>query len=640
MSDQDKSREELWEELRLLRERLTQEEGERQRAEKALRDSESRFQAFMDRCPLMAFMKDTAGRLVYINEPFQRFLRQPLRDILGKTAADFFPAKLARDIADHDAAVLAGNRAIEAVRQVPDPDGVVRQWLVSKFPFQDSAGRRLLGCIGHDVTDRVRAEEALRESRHRLQAMFDNALDAMVLADDAARFVDANPAACELYSYPREELLKLGAEDVALPAERGRVPKKWGLFLAAGRMAGAYTIVRKDGTPREVECRAVANVLPGLHLGVMRDVTERVRAEAALRRAQKMEAVGRLAGGVAHDFNNLLTVIGGHAALLLGRLAPDDPLAAHGQEIHRAADRAAVLTRRLLAFSRRQIIAPKVVDLNDLVRGLEATLRLQAGAGVGLVTRPAPGLDRVKVDADQVRQAVLDLVANALEAMPGGGTLTLETANVAVGESDAVRPPEVRPGPYVVLAVRDTGVGMPPEVLEHLFEPFFTTHDVGAGPGLGLAAVYGTVKQMAGHVEVDSAPGWGTTFRLYFPRAEPAATEPAAPTTTVLVAVAEEMIRRFLHTALSQAGHHVLDAAGGEEAPAVAARHPGPVHLLVADAADPGAGRLAAARPGLRVLYLTDDPAEPPAGGAATLVKPFTTEALLSRVREVLEHPG
>jgi PAS domain S-box-containing protein len=386
-------------------------------------------------------------------------------------------------------------------------------------------------------------------------------------------------------------------------------------------------------------------------LGVYADGTEQRRLEAQVRRAQKLEAVGRLAGGVAQEFNNLLTVVGGHAELLLSGLPGDGPQAEHVREILRAADRATALTRQMSAFGQFQpVLLVEAVDLNALVAGIEAMLRIVFGEGVALVTRLAPGLGRVRVDAGQLERMIITLAMNARDAMPAGGQFTLETRNV-----DAAGPWAA--GPHVLLAVSDTGCGMDEATRARIFEPFFTTKEVGKGTGLGLATVYGIVRANGGQIEVESTPGRGSTFLIYLPRldapvestATGAGAAPAPWKETVLLVEDEDMVRGLSRCVLGMHGYTVLEARHGVDAVEVAARHPGPIHLLLTDVVMPQMGgsqladRLAVTRPEMKVLFTSGyvenaairrDILEP---RAAFLPKPFTPDALARKVREVLD---
>jgi PAS domain S-box-containing protein len=387
--------------------------------------------------------------------------------------------------------------------------------------------------------------------------------------------------------------------------------------------------------------------------GVLRET------EAQLRQAQKMEAVGRLAGGVAHDFNNLLTVIRGYSELLLGRLAPTDAMRKDMEEIKKAADRASGLTRQLLAFSRRQFIAPKVLDLNALVSNMDGMLRRLIGEDiVELCTELDSSVGAVKADPGQVEQVIMNLVVNARDAMPKGGRLTIQTKNVTIGQGARLDAVGVEPGSYVLLAVRDTGHGMDAETRSHLFEPFFTTKEKGKGTGLGLSTVYGIVKQSGGSISVESAPGRGTTFRIYLPRVEKEvpvaaggfeAIDPARGRETILLVEDEPAVRGLVHETLRLHGYTVLEARHGIEALLTSTKYVGPIHLLLTDVVMPQmsgpevAEKLLTVRPGIKVLYMSGYPDHPvfDQGGVnretGFLAKPFSPHVLAQKVREILD---
>jgi signal transduction histidine kinase/CheY-like chemotaxis protein len=379
--------------------------------------------------------------------------------------------------------------------------------------------------------------------------------------------------------------------------------------------------------------------------------------EEQLRQAQKMEAVGRLAGGIAHDFNNLLTAIMGYSQLLLRKLSEDHPLRRYAVEIHQGGERASRLTGQLLAFSRKQVLQPKVLDLNAILTGLTLMLRRLLGEQIHMETRLAADLGMVKADPGQIEQVILNLVVNARDAMAHGGRMTIETANVTLDELSAAIHGEVKAGDYVLLSVTDTGCGMEPDTLQHIFEPFFTTKGRDKGTGLGLATVYGIVRQSGGGVEVMSKPGSGSTFVIYLPRAVEtvprpvvtAVTGPLAGSETVLLVEDEDAVRSLAAQVLDQHGFKVLEARNGEEALAAAERWPGKVHLLVTDVVMPGmsgpevAERLGKRQAELRVLYIsgyTDNAINDGTvleAGTGYLQKPFSTDALLHKVRSILD---
>lgn len=388
------------------------------------------------------------------------------------------------------------------------------------------------------------------------------------------------------------------------------------------------------------------------------DITANKRLEEQVRHSQKMEAIGRLAGGIAHDFNNLLHVIIGFAELTAESMRPDDPLLANIQGIDQAAERAADLTRQLLAFGRRQILEPRVIDLNNLVFNAAKLLQRIIGEDIEIATVPSPDLWPVKADYGRLEQVIANLALNSRDAMPNGGTLTLETANVILDESHVRQGMDVAPGPYVMLAVSDTGTGIRPEALPHLFEPFYTTKSVGEGAGLGLATCYGIVRQSGGFIRGYNLPDKGARFEIYLPAVKEGHAKSVLQTTdpsvrggdeTILLVEDERLVRQMAAQALRAYGYTVLDAQTGGEALVIAHEHVGEIHLLVTDVVMPHmsgrqvAERLRSTRPGIKVLYVsgyTDDTVLRHGAleeGAAFLAKPFTPSALAHKVREMLD---
>jgi signal transduction histidine kinase/CheY-like chemotaxis protein len=429
-----------------------------------------------------------------------------------------------------------------------------------------------------------------------------------------------------------------------------------------------YRYRHKDG--RWIDLEAVGcNLLHdpavnGIVLNI-RDITERKRAEeekavlhAQLIQSQKMESVGRLAGGVAHDFNNVLTVILGFAEFGIDDLREGDPLRENLEEIRSASERAAAITRQLLAFSRKQVLQPIALDLNAVATGLEKMLRRLLGEDIELAQVLGPDLGIVTADRVQIEQVIVNLAINARDAMPQGGKLTIETANVELDEEYAVLHASVKPGPYVLLAVSDTGHGMDEATMTRIFEPFFTTKEVGKGTGLGLSTVYGIVKQSGGNIWVYSEPGKGTTFKIYLPCDRSAVAAGSAPAArkipirggeTILIVEDEEALRGLAERSLKRAGFHVLTAADGEQALLLCEKHPKPIHLLLTDVVMPRmsgrvlAERLTTVRPAMKVLFMSGytDNAIVHHGilvpGTQFIAKPFGVVALAAKVREVLD---
>ena len=522
-------------------------------------------------------------------------------------------------------------------------------------------GRHAALTVVTDVTERNVAAEALRRSEERYRALFREAPFGIALSSVEGRIVDANPALASMLGYPSERDIvgRHVAELYANPDDRGEIFAE--LQRAGHCRREALQWMRQDGRP--ITARFTARVVsdarhPNAYVeAIVENVTERVRLEEQFRQAQKMEAIGRLAGGIAHDFNNLLTVILATTELLLDRSPPAGPEHAELEDVYRSAQRGADLTRQLLAFSRRQMLSVRPLSANTLVRGTESLLRRLIGEDVRLNVIPAAGHDTVLADAGQLEQVLMNLAVNARDAMPDGGALTIETHAVELTEDQTEHSVTMPPGAYLVIAVSDTGVGMDAAVRAHIFEPFFTTKDKDKGTGLGLATVYGIVKQMGGYIWVYSEVGVGTTFKIYLPRVAEAARGPAAGpsggrahtgTETLLLAEDEPGIRNLLVRVLTASGYTVLAAAGGEQATELARGHALPIHLLVTDVVMAGmhgpdlARHVAELHPEAAVLFLsgyTDEAVVQhgvDTGRAAFLQKPFTHHEFLAKVRDVL----
>jgi two-component system cell cycle sensor histidine kinase/response regulator CckA len=502
----------------------------------------------------------------------------------------------------------------------------------------------------------------LRGSAEQYRLLFEGNPSPMWVFDpETLAFLAVNDAAVRDYGYSREEFLAMTIRDIR-PEED--VPELEARVRATGehRRSGGWRHRTKDGTVLEVEIASSPIAFAGRpgRLVLVTDVTERKGLEAQLSHSQRLEAMGRLAGGVAHDFNNLLTAIGGYAEFLREGLA-DSALERDVEEIRRAVERAAALTRQLVTFGSKQPVRPSVLDLNDVVAATEDMLRRLIGEDVELVTRLDAGIALVKADPGQLEQVIVNLAVNARDAMPGGGKLTIETASVVLGDEYARTHAEARAGPHVMLAVSDTGHGMDRDVVDRIFEPFFTTKEEGKGSGLGLATVYGIVRQSGGNVWVYSEPGRGTTFKIYLPEAgaeavdEPASVEAHAParrgSETILLVEDDDGVREVARTVLGRHGYTLLEAASAGEARRASSEHEGAIDLLLTDVVVPSedggslAERLAAERPGLRVLFMSGYAGEAVAHHgfvefeAPFIEKPFTPEALARKVGEVLEAP-
>ena len=524
--------------------------------------------------------------------------------------------------------------------------------------FLDSAGAHIALAI-----ERVRAEESVRKSEAMFRLLFSHTpLPMWVFDTETLQFLQVNEATTKTYGFSEQEFRGMSVRDIRPDADAPSFAAHVEEWKQDGRHQGHWQHKRKDGKCFEVDVVSHKLEYAGrsVRLVVAQDVSERLLLEGQLRQAQKMEAIGRLAGGVAHDFNNLLMVIKGHTELLLNRLPPADHVTRKVEQIDRSADRATALTRQLLAFSRMQVLQPRPMNLNSVVQEMANLIPRLIGEDIELIVRSSTDLGTIRADASQMEQIIMNLAVNSRDAMPKGGRFTIETSNVELDNLYRAAHPVVQPGKYVLLAVSDTGTGMDAETQAHIFEPFFTTKEQGKGTGLGLATVYGVVKQSGGFIWVYSELGKGTTFKIYLPRVdEPAASIPvihipnrlARGTETVLLAEDEQDVREVTREFLESAGYTVLEAAGGEAALEISASHIGTIDLLITDMVMPGisgqdlARKMRALRDGIRVIYMSGY-SEHAAGEAAkcdtaavVLTKPFSRTVLLRTVRDILPIP-
>jgi two-component system, cell cycle sensor histidine kinase and response regulator CckA len=522
------------------------------------------------------------------------------------------------------------------------------------------------------AVSRKRAELAQRRSDARFRAAVEGSLDAVGILSavrgdggDVADFVvtDVNRNAERLLGRRRDEVVSRRLSDLwPLPSLRPFIERAAAVMRAHAPLEEELSIAFPEGSGRWIHHQIVP-LDDGVAIAV-RDTTARHEAEADLhrreeqvRQSQKMEAIGRLAGGVAHDFNNLLTVIRGHGELVLRKLTGDHPMRRNLLEIGLAAERAGALTHQLLAFSRKQVLQPRILDLGEVVERMSTLLQRLIGEDVELVTRRRADLGSVRADPAQMEQVIINLAVNARDAMPRGGQLTLELANVELDATFAHRHAGMTPGPYVVFSVTDTGHGMDEDTKARIFEPFFTTKEAGKGTGLGLPTVYGVVKQSGGFIWVYSEPGHGTTFKIHLPRVDqaperlsprPGQAAAGQGTETVLLVEDEDALRALLREVLESLGYRVLDAGLGAEALRIAREHRGPIHVLLTDLVMPHmtgrelAARLSCLRPELKVLFMSGygvgaAPRQEIPSDAAYIEKPFTADAMGGAIRALLD---
>ena len=559
--------------------------------------------------------------------------------------------------------------AVPALEPEGDEQGLLREYseaLVRKLEHKTLQLEESNRALQKDIAAREAVEVALRESEGRFRQLADNIDDVFWLSDPHEQGIFYVSPAYETIWGRSCESLYADAEawiEAVHPEDRERVRRSLPAQLA-GKWDETYRIVRPDGSVRWIRARAypVRDADGSVHrvAGTARDVTEYRRLEEQLRHAQNMEAVGRLAGGVAHDFNNMLSVILSYTSLMLDDLEPGDPMRGDVEEVRRAGERATDLTRQLLTFSRQQVLQPKVLDLSHVLVDLEKMLRRLLGEDIELSLLTARTANKVLADPSQIEQIIMNLAVNARDAMPRGGKLTIETANVELDAGFAAEHPGVVPGAYVMLAVTDNGTGMDAATRERIFEPFFTTKEVGKGTGLGLSTVFGIVTQSRGHIYVYSEPGMGTTFKVFLPCTDRVTDSPRpappAPVTlrgseTILLVEDDQQVREMNRAILRRHGYNVLDVQNGGEAFLVSEKFTARIHLLLTDVVMPRmsgrelAERIAPVRPEMKVLYVsgyTEDSIVHHGmldAGIAFLAKPITPEVLLRKVREVLGAP-
>ncbi len=646
---------------------LRAEIAERQMATEQLRQSEEMFRLIAENINDLIAVLDLEGKRLYNSPSYKDILGDPTALLGSDSFNEIHPddRQKIRKIFQETVRTARGRRAEYRFLL---KDGSIRFIESQGSVIPDAEGKTAkVVVVSRDVTERNRTEEALAESEARFRSLVENAAVGIYRTTPDGRIVMANPTLVKMLGYDSfQELASRNPGDDAFEPHYSRKE-----FLERvereGEIGGLeWAWTRRDGSV--IFFRESARVVRSdegrvlYHDGIVEDVTARKKLEEQFLQAQKMEAVGQLAGGVAHDFNNLLTVINGYSEIMLGQLKADDPNQKCVGEIKKAGDRAAALTRQLLAFSRRQFLMPQVLDLNQVVADVHTMLKRMIGEDIDLVTIPGQNLGRVKADSGQIVQVLLNLAVNARDAMPQGGKLTIETANVELDESYVRNHVTMKSGSYVMLAVSDSGTGMDAETQKRMFEPFFTTKGQGKGTGLGLSTVYGIVKQSGGYIWAYSEPGHGTTFKAYLPQVNEQPVEIVGPkkanveelcgTETILIVEDDAAVCTLVHSTLELYGYQVLEATNGAEALLVSEQYQRKIHLLLTDLVMPGisgrvlAERMAISHAGMKVIYMsgyTDDTVVRHGVLAATtayLQKPFTPVALSRKVREVLDDNG
>jgi len=634
---------------------------DRKRAEEEIRQSQQKLRMHIENTPLAVIEWDLDFRVASWNPSAERIFGYTRAEAVGQHVYFIVPPEIRPGVDRVWRELLTtkkGGMRGSANDNVTKSGAVIScEW--HNTPLVNDAGRVLgVASLVEDVTERERAEAKFR-------GLLESAPDATVVSDREGKIVLVNAQTEKLFGYRREELLNHPIEVLMPERFRARHPGHRNAFAAEPRvreMGKRLELfgLRKDASefPIEVSLSPLNTDQGMLISSAIRDISERIALEERLRQSQKMEAVGRLAGGIAHDFNNLLTVILGYSQILKDGLPAESLLADSTAQIKAAADRAAGITRQLLAFSRKQVLSPRVINLNDIVLNLDSMLRRLIGEDIEVRTVPANDLGSVKADPGQLEQVLMNLALNARDAMPSGGKLTLETCNVTLDGTYARDHQPLDPGRYVMLAVSDTGEGMTLETKARIFEPFYTTKEVGKGTGLGLSMVYGIVKQSGGYIWVYSEPGCGTTFKIYLPRVDQRVEDSGSEkrssnvlrgTETILLVEDEPQLRQLSASVLTHCGYTVLTAATPDEGIALCQAHHSKIQLLITDVIMPRMnGRQLAEKilgicPNVRVLYIsgyTDnaivhygvlDP------GLWFLPKPFTLSALIAKVREVLD---
>ena len=636
---------------------------ERKRVEEALRASENRYKTLVENIPQKIFLKDRNSVYVSCNQPYACDVGIKPDEIADKTDYDFHPRELADKYRSDDKRIMAGGKT-EDIEERYIQGGEERFVHTVKTPVRDEQGS-VVGVLGifWDITEHRRAEEALRESREKFQSILENVGIGISLISPKMEVLELNRQMRQWF--PKVNVAEHPSCFCVFNDPPRAVPCSYCPLVKTLRDGRVHEVVTETPAGKEIRTyrvisspirNAAGEIVAAIEM--VEDITDRKALETQLLHAQKMEAIGRLAGGVAHDFNNLLTGISGYTELLLAQAKAGSEFERDLKQVRDLSHRAAVLTQQLLAFSRRQPMQMTVLNINEFMRRTTGVLQRLIGEDIALQFIPAPDLGNVRADPTQLEQVLMNLVVNARDAMPKGGKLTIKTANTLLDNGYADRHHEIKPGPYVSVTINDTGCGMDKATRQRLFEPFFTTKERGKGTGLGLATVFGIIKQHGGHISVYSELGTGTSFKIYLPRVDVKAEAPAAPpekgvspcgSETVLLVEDEVEVRAVVRRTLEQQGYGVLVAASPAEAEEAFAQHAGEVALLLTDVVMPGESgqdlyaRLKTIRPSLKVLCMSgysdsvivrNGMLEP---GIAFIQKPFSPDALARKVRAVLD---
>jgi two-component system cell cycle sensor histidine kinase/response regulator CckA len=610
---------------------------------------------------------DMEGRVTDANQPFIDLIGYNKEELLELSIFDLTPSKwhgFEKRIIDEQVLVRGYSDVFE--KEYRRKDGSIVPVELRVVLARDPNGHPIgMWAIVRDISVRLAREGALRW----FQLTVESSPDAVFWLNEEGRFPYVSEQACRSLGYSREELMQLSIWDIDVEFTQ----EMWGPHWKKVRERGGARLERlhrrKDGTvfPVEISSKNIAFENQVYHMAYVRDISDRVNAnkeretlEAQLIQSQKMESIGRLAGGVAHDFNNMLSVILGYSELIKTKLAPDDPIMRDFEQIQRAAKRAQDITQQLLAFSRKQVFEPKILNINELIRCFENNLSRLIGEDIELKVFPSRDIENIEFDPTQIEQILMNLAINARDAMPAGGNLTFETANVSLDEAYCREHVGFIPGNFVQISVSDNGNGMDTETISHIFEPFFTTKEIGKGTGLGLATVYGIVKQGGGFINVYSEPGRGTTFKIYIPVSTGDIESlnidedqgPVLGSEAVFLVEDDEMVRKMVEVSLRKLGYTVLSAAGPEEALAIFPKEKNTVDLLITDVVMPKMNgkvlykRLKSVRPDLKVLYMSGYTANVIVDhgvlnkGVQFISKPFSIIELSNKVRNALGDGG